>query len=188
MGRRSPLAEHVLGAAEANALRAVGARQLGLVGRVGVAPDLEAPKLIGPAKQLLKHRRHLAGDQGHLPANHVAQGAVDGDRFPGGNFHAADSKHAGVQVDLQDFAADHGGQPKLAGHDGRVAGRAPAGREDGLRCGHPVKVVRRGFGAHQDDRVAFLCQSRGIVGGQGNLASGGARRGVKPSCDRLQRY
>ena len=48
------LAEHVLGAAEADALGAVGARQGGLLGLVGVGPDAHAPDVVGPVQDLLQ--------------------------------------------------------------------------------------------------------------------------------------
>ena len=46
--------EHVLGAAEADAARAEGVGELGLIGQVGVRPHAEAPELVGPGEQLMK--------------------------------------------------------------------------------------------------------------------------------------
>src|SRR4029079_16322374 len=86
------LAEHVLGAAEADALRAecagcaeadalraVDARLRRFFGLVRVRPDLEAPHLVGPAQQRVQrglvleargHRRHFADER-------LAAAAVD---------------------------------------------------------------------------------------------------------------
>ena len=48
------LAEHVLGAAQADALGAVAAGLRGLLGLVGVGPDLHPADLVGPAEDLLE--------------------------------------------------------------------------------------------------------------------------------------
>ena len=48
------LAEHVLGAAEADALGAVAAGLRGLLGLVGVRPDAHPADLVGPAEDLLE--------------------------------------------------------------------------------------------------------------------------------------
>ena len=48
------LAEHVLGAAEADALRAVAPGLRGLLGLVGVGPDPHPADLVGPAEDLLE--------------------------------------------------------------------------------------------------------------------------------------
>ena len=48
------LAEHVLGAAEADALGAVAAGLLGLLGLVGVGPHAHPADLVGPAEDLLE--------------------------------------------------------------------------------------------------------------------------------------
>ena len=174
-GQAIALAEHVLGAAKANALRTVGAGQLGLFRRVGIPPDLEPADFVGPTEQLVKLLRHLAGDKRHFAADHVAKGAVDGECFTCRNHLATNSEFAGLNVNVQDFAANNSGKPELPGHDGRVAGRASARRQDGLGGGHAVEVVGRGLGANQDDRVALLGQRGGIVGGKRHFAGRGAR-------------
>ena len=48
------LAEHVLGPAQADALRAVGPREGRLLGLVGVGPDLHPADLVGPAEDGLE--------------------------------------------------------------------------------------------------------------------------------------
>ena len=49
-GQALLLEEHVLGAAQADALRAEAARALGVPGVVGVGPHLQAAELVGPAR------------------------------------------------------------------------------------------------------------------------------------------
>ena len=53
--RDAPFAEeHVLGAAQADAARAEGVRELRLIGQVGVGADAEPAELVGPRQQLLE--------------------------------------------------------------------------------------------------------------------------------------
>ena len=75
------LAEHVLGAAEADALGAVAARLGGLLWLVGVGPDAHAADAVSPAQHLLELRLVLeAGlDGGQRAHEHLAGGAVDAD-------------------------------------------------------------------------------------------------------------
>ena len=72
--------EHVLGAAEADALRAELARLRGVLGVVGVRAHLQAARLVGPLEERLevlvdvgRHERDGADDD-------AAGGAVDRDR------------------------------------------------------------------------------------------------------------
>ncbi len=71
--------EHVLGAAEADALGAEAARVLGIGRRVGIGAHAHRAHLVGPAHQ----RREIAGelrlDGRHLAEHHLAGRAVDGD-------------------------------------------------------------------------------------------------------------
>ena len=74
------LAEHVLGAAQADALGTVCPCPLGLLGLVGVGPDAHAPDLVGPAEDPLEVRLVLEArrDRGHSALVHLARGAIDG--------------------------------------------------------------------------------------------------------------
>ena len=53
--------EHVLGAAQPDALGAEGARAAGVLGRVGVGAHAERAQLVAPAEQRLEARVDLAG-------------------------------------------------------------------------------------------------------------------------------
>ena len=75
------LAEHVLGAAEPDALRAVAEGLCGLLGLVRVGPDLEPADLVGPAEDLLELGLLLeaGGDGRQCGQEDLARGAVDAD-------------------------------------------------------------------------------------------------------------
>ena len=176
------LEEHVLGAAQADALRAERAGPLGVARVVGVGPDLEAAHLIGPAEErgevvlVLEaglDRRQLAGED-------LAGGAVDADdRRPRATVDRAGAHLALGVVDLQRLGPGHAGQAHRARHDRRVAGGAAARGQDALGREHAVHVVRAGLDAHEDDRVAGLLGRHGPVRVEDRLADGGAGRGVQ---------
>ena len=95
------LAEHVLGAAEADALGAVAAGLRGLLGLVGVGPDSHAADLVGPAQDLLELRLVLeAGLDGRQRADEDLAGrAVEADPV------ALAEGLPSVKVDLADLVA-----------------------------------------------------------------------------------
>src|SRR5205814_1230068 len=71
--------EHVLGPAEADALRAELARSLGVFGRVRVRSHLEAPHRVGPAEDRLEVVVQLRRDERDLAAE-AAVGSIIGCR------------------------------------------------------------------------------------------------------------
>ena len=75
------LEEHVLGAAQADALGAERTGLDGVLGRVGVGADLERADLVGPRHEL----GEMAGDRGidgrHLADHDIAGRAVDRDEI-----------------------------------------------------------------------------------------------------------
>ena len=75
------LAEHVLGAAQADALGAVAAGHRGLFGLVGVGPDLHPADLVGPAEDRLELGLVLEprGDRRQRADEDLAGRAVDAD-------------------------------------------------------------------------------------------------------------
>ena len=73
------LEEHVLGAAEADALGAEVARRARVVRRVGVGADLELARLVGPVHEGRELARQLRLEHRDLALQHLAGGAVDGD-------------------------------------------------------------------------------------------------------------
>ena len=75
------LAEHVLGPAQADALRAVAPRHRGLLGLVGVGPDLHPADLVGPAEDRLELGLVLepGGDRRQRADEDLAGRAVEAD-------------------------------------------------------------------------------------------------------------
>ena len=71
--------EHVLGAAQADALGAKLARAGGILGGVGVGTHAEAADLIGPLQHGLEVLVDLGVDERDVIERHAALGAIDGD-------------------------------------------------------------------------------------------------------------
>ena len=183
------LAEHVLGAAEADALGAVAAGLCGLLGLVGVGPDLHAADLVRPAQDLLELGLVLeAGLDGRQRADEdLAGGAVDADPVALAEGHVGQGRRGrlGGVVDDELGAAGDAGLADLAGHDGRVRRGATAGGQDALGHGHAVEVVRAGLDAHEDDLLALLDPLDGGVGVEDRPTHGGAGGGVEALGDLL---
>ena len=137
------LAEHVLGAAQADALRAVAAGQGGLFRLVGVGPDLEAADVVGPAQDLLQPGLVLEADlHGRQGAQVDLTGrAVEADRVALLEGDPVGRGGACLVVHDERRAAGHAGLADLARDDGRVGGGAAACGEDALAGGHAVEVV-----------------------------------------------
>ena len=139
------LAEHVLGAAQADAFRTETASLGRFLGLVGVGPDTHPADVIGPAEHLLElglvlepsgDRRQSAFVQGAgraIEADPVALLELGSRDVALGLFVAVVDKQVGRAGDAR--------LPDLAGDDGCVAGRAAAGRDDSLAHGHAMEVV-----------------------------------------------
>ena len=85
LGWRSSGHEHVLGAAQADALRAELARLAGVLGRVGVGAHAQPADLVGPAEHGLEASVSSENASSGVHERHVverdhARGAVDGDQ------------------------------------------------------------------------------------------------------------
>ena len=144
---RVALAEHVLGPAEADALRAVAAGLRGLLGLVGVGPDLHAADLVGPAEELLELGLVLeAGLDGRQRAE-VERSPVEPSRLtqsPSLNVGPVTWQCALLArvVDQQVGAAGDARLADLARDDRGMRGRAAAGGDDALRP-RPCRGSRR---------------------------------------------
>ena len=171
--------EHVLRAAQADALGAQAAG-VGGVGRVvGVGPHHHGhvgtgPHPVRPVQQGLQLGRGLGGAGGGGAEEDLPGAPVDGD-LGAGRDHAVADVEAGVVDD--DLAGTHdGGNAPAAGHDGGVRGDAAAGGEDAAGALHAEHVVRRGLVADEDDGLALVGGVDGVVGGEDHDAGGRARR------------
>ncbi|GAA3103397.1 hypothetical protein GCM10020254_56480 [Streptomyces goshikiensis] len=195
--------EHVLGAAQADALGAepAGARRVLCV--VGVGTDAQAPhavrvghdpvhggdELVGvvgagvhAALEVLDDR---GGYDGYLTEVDLAGGAVDGDDVALLDDRAADRHPAALGVDLQVLGAADTGLAHAAGHHGGVRGLAAAGGQDALGGDHAVQVVRVGLAADQDDLLAGPGPLDGGVRVEDGLADGRARGGGDAAAEEL---
>ncbi len=175
------LEEHVLGPAQADALRPEGSGTLGVARVVRVGPDLQAPDLIGPGQERGQVVLVLVArlDGGQLPGEDLAGGAVDADHVALVDGDLAGLHLAPGVVDLQRLGPGHAGQAHRARHHRRVAGGPAAGREHATGRQHAVHVVRAGLDAHQDHRVAGRLGLHRPIRVEDRLAGGRARRGVE---------
>ena len=82
-----------------------------------------------------------------------------------------------LEVDVELARARHARLAHAAGDERRVAGLAALGREDALGGVEAADVVGLGERAHEDHVAAVLGGLDGVVGGEDDLALGGARRG-----------
>ena len=151
------LEEHVLGAAQADALGAESARRLGVARRVGVGAHLELAGRVGPAHQGRELARQLRLDHGDGAVQHLAGRAVDGDDVALLQLGAGDRHGAAAVIDADRAGAGHARLAHAARHHGGVRGHAAAGRQDAFGGVHAVDVLRRGLDAHEDHLSARPC-------------------------------
>ena len=170
--------EHVLGAAEADALGAELPGAGGVLGRVGVGAHRQGAGAVGPSEdrdqgrvvRVGRQQRGVAGEDG-------AAGAVDRDPVAlAERLRRRSRSSRRREADGRDPA--DGRLAHADGDDGRVARLAAARGEDALGRDHPVEVVGRGLVAHQDHRARPPCPSRSASSAVNTTAPvGGARRG-----------
>ena len=178
------LKEHVLGAAEADALGAIRAGAAGIFGIVGIGPNLQARNLVRPGQE--GHQFfllfNLDGKEVEFTQVNFAGGAIDGNPFAFFDHHIADFHRTVREVDADGGGADDTRHAELAGNNGRVGGGAAFAGEDTLGGEHAVDIIRFGEGADHDHRLAFFFgHFFGQVGIEVDLADGGAGGGIHAS-------
>src|SRR5699024_5307610 len=172
------LEEHMLGAAQADALRAEGVALSGVTGIVGVGVHLELTILVGPAHQAAKVAgAGIGGHGGDGLAVDVAGGAVQGDPVALMIVLAGQSKLLALVVHHDVAAAGHAAGAHTAGHHGGVGGHAAPDGEDTLGDLHTLDVLGGGLKTDQDDLLATGVPLLGVLGGKDHAAAGGAGRG-----------
>ncbi len=167
--------EHVLGAAQADALGPTLAGVRRLVGRVGVGAHPQTAPVVGDGHQTLER----------APERLLHERP----RRPGGAFSSSDSSsgssptktlpvnpsividvalaHLGAvrrelsvgDAELDRVGAAHRGDALAASDDRRVGVRAPGARQDALGGDHAVVVVGRGLASDEDDLLPRLAAS-----------------------------
>ena len=90
--------EHVLGAAEADALRAELTCPRRVLGRVGVRADLQPAQLVRPAEDGLEVLVHLRRDERDLADVDVARAAVDRDHVAFVQLLAAETRDPAAEL------------------------------------------------------------------------------------------
>ncbi|MPM36798.1 hypothetical protein SDC9_83400 [bioreactor metagenome] len=184
-GQPDLIHEHVLGAAQADALGAELARLRGVVAVVGVGPHGQRPHLVGPADDPLEVLAHRRRDQLHRPVEHLAGGAVDGDDVALVPGPTVDREDLVGGVDGQLVGAGDAGPAHAAGDHRRVGGHAAVRGQHALGLDDAVDVVRGGLPADQHDVLTGLAARLGGVGVEDDHADRGARGGVQADGDRL---
>ena len=197
--RRCP-EEHVLGAAQADALGAEPAGAGGIRRVVGVGPHLHPAVLVGHRHQpvdggddraalvdrhgALEVAHHRGGAHGDLAEEDLTGRAVDRQGVALAH-HAAvgGGELLGPGVDLEGLGAADAGAPHAAGDDGRVRGLAATAGEDAGRRDHAVQVVGVGLAAHEDDGGALGGDPHRGIRVEDRHADGGAGGGTHPRGD-----
>ncbi len=181
------LEEHVLGAAEADALGAELDRGARIVGCIRIDAHADLADLVGPAHQGAELARQFRLDHRHAAGKHLAERAIDGDDVAGLEGAGADAHRAAAIVDADVAAARDAGLAHAARDHGGVRGHAAARGQDAFGGVHAVNVLRRGLDAHQNDLAAIGLQLRGFVRGEHDLAGGRAGRRRQPRRDHVAR-
>ncbi|CAB4809331.1 unannotated protein [freshwater metagenome] len=158
--------EHVLGAAQADALSAEVARVGGVFASVGVGANakLALANHIGPLEDGVELGWWLGGRQLHCANNHFAGGAVEADDIAFFDNNSADGEL--LTVDLDGVGAHDCGRTPTACHNGSVTHQTTASGEDALADHHAVHVFGAGFAANKDDLFATLVGLHCVVGGE----------------------
>ena len=179
--------EHVLGAAQSDALGAEAAGQLGVLGVVGVGAHAQRAELVGPLEDGVEVARHLGQHELDRAQHHGAGGAVDGDHvaFLDDDVGAHDAGLLLLGVDAQRLHAANARGAHAAGDDGRVRRLAAVRGEDALGGDHAGEVVGVRLPAHEHALAARLGHGHRVGGGEHGLAHGGAGGGVQALGDNV---
>ena len=168
--------EHMLGAAQADALRAEGGRLLGVLGGVRVGAHAHGLILIGQLHDAAKVTAvRIGGNGGDQLAIDVARGAVQRQHIALMIDLAGQGEALVLFVHLDIAAAGYAAGAHAAGHNGRMAGLAAADGQDALAVLHALDVFGAGLQANQDDLFTALAMHNGVLSGEYDGAGGSAR-------------
>ncbi len=177
--------EHVLGAAEADALGAELARLGRVLGRVRVRAHLEAAHLVGPAEDRLEVLVDLRRHERDGAEDDASGAAVDREQVVFAEVVAVERGFLRLRVDRERLAPGDARLAHPAGDDRSVRGHAAVRREDPLGGDHPVDVVRGRLPADEDHVVAGRAALGGGVGVEHDLPGCGSGRRVQALRDHL---
>ena len=168
--------EHVLGAAEADALAAEIAGGAGVERGLRVGPHLQGAEFVHPLHQLAEITGQLGLDLGNLALENLTAGTVQRDHVAFLENDTAGGQGLGGVVDAQLTGAGDARLSHAAGDDRRMAGHPAAGGQDALGDVHAADILRRGLDPGQDHLLAVLRPGLGLVGAEHDLTGRGARR------------
>ena len=157
------LEEHMLGAAEPDALGTELPRLAGLARGIGVGAHAERSRLVGPPHDGGKVAGQLGLAHLHTALEHLALAAVDGDDVALPEDLTGDCHGAGLIVDTHRAGTAHARPPHAARHYGGMTRHAAPGGEDAGGRMHAVDVLGARFDADQDDLPALTLQGLGLV-------------------------
>ena len=169
--------EHMLGAAQADALRAEGGRLLRVLGGVGVGAHAHGLILIGQLHDPAEIAAvGVGGHGGDQFAVDIAGGAVQGQLVPFVVGLAGQGEALVFFIHLDIAAAGNAAGAHAAGHNGRMAGLAAADGQDALAVLHALDILGAGFQANQNHLFALPAMGDGVLGGEDDMAGGRAGR------------
>ena len=166
------LEEHMLGAAQADALGSEVACLLGIARGVGVGAHECLGVLVGEVHDCAEVAAEFGFCGWHLAVVDVAGGAVEGNPVALVVYLAAHLYGLGLVVDAYFAGAGYAALAHAAGHYCGVAGHAAAHGEDALGHEHAAQVLRRGLDADEDDFLLLVGPGFGVVGLEDDLAGG----------------
>ena len=169
----------MLGAAEADPLRAELARLGGVLGRVRVRAHLQAARLVGPAEDRLEVLVDLRRDEVDRAEDDSSRAAVDRDHVVFAELVATDRSLLRRVVDREPLAPRDARLAHPARDDGRVRGHPAMGGQDSLCGDHPVDVVGGRLPADEDHVLAGSGSLGGRVRVEHDLPGRRARRCVQ---------
>ena len=109
--------EHVLGAAETDALRAELAGLGGVLRGIRVGADLQAPHRVGPAENRLEVLVDLRRDEVDRAQDHAAGAAVEREHVALGDLLAVEGRRPPLRVHRERLAARNARRAHAPGHD-----------------------------------------------------------------------
>ena len=148
--------EHVLGATEADALRAELARSCRVGRRVGIRVYLQAAHDVGPTEDRLEVVVEPGGHERDGTENDVARCAVEGDQVALRERMASDHRDAVLEVDREVVAAGDARLAHAARDECCVRGDAAVRGEDALGGDQAVDVVRARLPADEDHVLSVV--------------------------------
>ena len=148
--------EHVLGAAQADALGPELARHAAFGLGLGIGAHTHPAVLVGPFHQRAEIARQLGLDRGDLARHDLPVRTVDGDDIAFLELAVADREHAALARDRHLRRARHAGAAHAARHHCGVAGHPATRGEDAGGGMHAVNILGAGLDAYEDHLLAAI--------------------------------